>query len=120
MSPTAHTKKPSDFPRCRAARSSGFALLRVADVSFSYPRSGAAQVLHGVSVDVPRGVVLGLLGPNGSGKTTLLRLMSGTLAPLSGNVTIDGDDVRRLSRRELARRIAVVPQDTHSTFDFTV
>jgi cobalamin transport system ATP-binding protein len=102
-------------------------LLRVDSVSFAYGRLAAADlsvrrnplVLDGVSFDVGRGTVLGLLGPNGSGKTTLLRLMSGTLAPLAGRVTIDGTDVRRLSRRDLARRIAVVPQETQSTFDFT-
>jgi len=77
-------------------------------------------VLHGVSVAAPRGVVLGLLGPNGSGKTTLLRLMSGTLTPSWGTVTIDGKDVSALSRRDLARKIAVVPQETHSAFDFSV
>ena len=77
-------------------------------------------MLHGVSVAAPRGVVLGLLGPNGSGKTTLLRLMSGTLTPSWGTVTIDGKDVSALSRRDLARKIAVVPQETHSAFDFSV
>ena len=77
-------------------------------------------MLDGVSFDVSRGTILGLLGPNGSGKTTLLRIMAGTLRPIAGRVTLDEVDVGRLSRRELARRIAVVPQETHATFDFTV
>jgi len=76
--------------------------------------------LDRVSFEVRRGTILGLLGPNGSGKTTLLRLMAGTLPPLGGRVTIDDRDVARLARRELARQLAVVPQDTHTTFDFTV
>jgi iron complex transport system ATP-binding protein len=93
-------------------------LLRVDNVSFAYGRSRA--VLQGVTFEVGRGTILGLLGPNGSGKTTLLRLIAGTLAPIAGRVTLDDTDVRRLPRRDLARKIAVVPQETHSTFDFTV
>jgi iron complex transport system ATP-binding protein len=69
---------------------------------------------------VGRGAIVGLLGPNGSGKTTLLRILAGILQPAAGQVTIDGEPIARLSRRELARRIAVVPQETHSTFDFSV
>src|SRR5207253_4898151 len=70
--------------------------------------------------EVGRGTILGLLGPNGSGKTTLLRLMAGTLTPLRGRVTCDEVEVGRLPRRDLARRIAVVPQETHATFDYRV
>ena len=69
---------------------------------------------------VARGSIVGLLGPNGSGKTTLLRIVAGILPPLSGTVLISGQPIERLTRRELARRIAVVPQETHSTFDFSV
>jgi len=75
--------------------------------------------MDAVSFDVRRGTILGVLGPNGSGKTTLLRLMAGTLAPLAGRMLLDGRDVGRFSRRDLARKVAVVPQETHSTFDFT-
>ncbi len=92
-------------------------MLKAADVSFAY---GTTPVLHDVSFVVPPGRIIGLLGPNGSGKTTLLRLMAGTLSPVSGTVQIDDADIRTLSRREIARRIAVVPQETHSAFDFTV
>jgi iron complex transport system ATP-binding protein len=76
-------------------------------------------VLSDVSLAVPRGAIVGLLGPNGSGKTTLLRVLSGTLAPKRGTVTLDDRPVASMSRVELARRIAVVPQETHATFDFT-
>jgi len=87
-------------------------------VSFAYDRR-APLVLDGVSLSIERGRIVGLIGPNGSGKTTLLRLLSGTLRPASGRVTLEGADVGALSRRDLARRIAVVPQETHSAFDFT-
>jgi iron complex transport system ATP-binding protein len=94
------------------------ALLRAADVTFAYPPQ-AAPVLRGVSVDVPPGGFLGILGPNGSGKTTLLRTLAGTRAPTNGQVTLDGAPLSRLSRTVLARRMAVVPQETHLAFDFT-
>jgi iron complex transport system ATP-binding protein len=91
-------------------------------LSFSYDRRGRStrQVLDGVSLTVARGTIVGLLGPNGSGKTTFLRLAAGMLAPQSGSVRLDGIPIGRFSRRDLARRMAVVPQETHSTFDFTV
>ncbi len=91
-------------------------MLRVADLSFAY---GPRTVLHHVHLAVPRGRIVGLLGPNGSGKTTLLRVIAGTLRPLAGRVQIDDADVAGLSRRDLARRVAVVPQETHVTFDYS-
>jgi iron complex transport system ATP-binding protein len=97
-------------------------MLEATDISFAYPgrRAAAQRVLDGVSLEVPRGTVLGLLGPNGSGKTTLLRVIAGVLKPQSGRVLLEGHPIEQLSRRDLARRIAVVPQETHSTFDFSV
>jgi iron complex transport system ATP-binding protein len=79
----------------------------------------AALVLHAVSFEVADGAAIGILGPNGSGKTTLLRLMGGALRPWSGQVLLDGTDVTSLSRRTVARRLAVVPQETVLTFDYS-
>ena len=93
-------------------------MLQASDLSYSY-RSGA-PVVDGVSLSAGRGAIVGLIGPNGSGKTTLLRLLNGTLKALRGTVTLDGMALATLSRRDLARRIAVVPQETHVTFDFSV
>jgi iron complex transport system ATP-binding protein len=96
-------------------------MLRACDVSFSYRRGAAAdRVLDQVSIDVERGTSVGLLGPNGSGKTTLIRIIAGMLRPESGSVTLDGRTVSSMARRDLARRVAVVPQETHTTFDFSV
>jgi iron complex transport system ATP-binding protein len=92
--------------------------LAVEKVSFAYDSRGRV-VVDGVSLSVSRGVIVGLLGPNGSGKTTLLRLLSGTLTPDRGRVLLDGQAIAGMSRRELARRIAVVPQETHSAFDYS-
>jgi iron complex transport system ATP-binding protein len=98
------------------------AVLEAREVSFSYERrrGTSALVLDRVSLAVLRGQVVGLLGPNGSGKTTLLKLIAGILRPGSGDVRLDGTPVASMTRRELARRIAVVPQETHAAFDFSV
>ncbi|MCX6552216.1 MAG: ATP-binding cassette domain-containing protein [Acidobacteria bacterium] len=84
-------------------------------------RSGRGfQALPGVqdvSVRVERGDVVGILGPNGSGKTTLLRLLAGMLRPESGTVSIDGESIATMARSNLARRVAVVPQETHLALD---
>jgi iron complex transport system ATP-binding protein len=91
----------------------------VADgVSFGYLPS--RQVLHDVSATVDRGGLVGILGPNGSGKTTLLRLLAGLLTPRHGSVLLDGEDLRTLGRAAAARRMAVVPQETQLTFEYTV
>jgi iron complex transport system ATP-binding protein len=94
-------------------------LLRAVDVAFAY-HALAQPVLRGVSLDVPADSFVGILGPNGSGKTTLLRVLAGTLQPSRGRVTLDDADVARVPRTDLARRMAVVPQETHLTFDFSV
>jgi iron complex transport system ATP-binding protein len=93
-------------------------LLAASNVSFAYDRRGPA-IVDGISLAVSEASVLGLLGPNGAGKTTLLRLLAGTLTPAAGHVVLRGTALARLSRREIARHIAVVPQETHSTFDFS-
>lgn len=107
-------------------------MLRARDVSFSYGRQvrlkanttygarDAPLVLDRVSIDVDRGATVGLLGPNGSGKTTLLRIIAGILTPQSGAVQLNDVPIAQFDRRQLAQRVAMVPQDTHSTFDFTV
>jgi iron complex transport system ATP-binding protein len=94
-------------------------MLSCSDVSFAY-RPGAPRVVDGVSMAVARGDLVGILGPNGSGKTTLLKLLGGTLTPSRGGVRLDGQPLAARSRRELARRIAFVPQETFAPFDFTV
>jgi iron complex transport system ATP-binding protein len=77
-------------------------------------------VVRDVSVDVASGARLGILGPNGSGKTTLLKLLAGVLAPTGGSVVLDGVAMGGIPRRAVARRIAMVPQNTHPAFDYTV
>jgi iron complex transport system ATP-binding protein len=97
--------------------------LNATHLAYAYSRSrgaDAVSALRDVTVDVGRGSLTGLLGPNGCGKTTLLKLMSGVLQPTAGLVTLDGSALSTMSRRAVAKRIAVVPQDTHPAFDYTV
>lgn len=86
-------------------------------VSFDY---GGTAVFDGLNLQIGAGTINGILGPNGSGKTTLVRLGSGALRPSAGGVTLFGSDLASLDARERARRVAVVPQETHPVFDFTV
>ncbi|KAA1380531.1 ABC transporter ATP-binding protein [Aeromicrobium fastidiosum] len=81
---------------------------------------GGRRVVDGVTLDVTPGTVVGLLGPNGSGKSSLLRLLAGTRTPTSGQVLLDGDDLRRVRRRDVARRIAVVEQHAQTELDLVV
>jgi len=75
-------------------------------------------ILSGVDLAVEPGEVVGLVGRNGAGKTTLLRVASGVLEPAAGRVLVAGRPLEAFSRRELARRMAVVPQDTSVPFAF--
>jgi iron complex transport system ATP-binding protein len=92
-------------------------LLSADGVSVSF---GATRVLEGVTLTIEPGGMVGILGPNGSGKTTLQRVLAGALRPDAGRVRLDGVDVSALPRQALARRLAVVPQETELAFDYSV
>ncbi|MFA5536960.1 MAG: heme ABC transporter ATP-binding protein [Bacillota bacterium] len=83
-------------------------------------RYGAHQVLKELSLKVERGVFLAIVGPNGSGKSTLLKNLSAVLTPAKGKVFLDGEDLYRIGPKALAKKLAVVPQDTTVQFPFTV
>lgn len=87
------------------------------DLHFSY--RGRA-ILEGASLAVRGGELVALLGPNGAGKSTLLRLLLGFLIPSRGQVLVGGEPTASLSKRELARRIAYVPQVHVTPFPYTV
>jgi iron complex transport system ATP-binding protein len=77
-------------------------------------------VLTRVSLEVRSGEIVAVVGPNGAGKSTLVRVLCGTLAPQAGTVLLNGQHLRDYSRREVARKIAVVPQESDVAFGFTV
>ena len=90
--------------------------LEISRVCFSYLNG---DVLHNISLRIKAGEMVGLLGPNGSGKTTLIKLASGILKPNQGEIEHDGLNLRRLKRKSIARRVAVVPQQFSVPFAFT-
>lgn len=76
--------------------------------------------LRDINEQVREGTMLGIVGPNGSGKSTLLRMMAGLLEPVSGSIEVSGQDIADYHRRELARKIAFLPQNPQCSFQFTV
>jgi iron complex transport system ATP-binding protein len=98
-------------------------MLLAAELSYGYSSGGRRAksfTLDNVTVTVARGSLTGLLGPNGCGKTTLLNLLSGVFRPHQGVVSLNGASLAGRSRRDIARHLAVVPQETHPAFDYTV
>jgi iron complex transport system ATP-binding protein len=79
----------------------------------------SAKVLENVQFSVKTGTFLGILGPNGSGKTTLLKSISRVLKPRKGTILLDDADVYKMKSREVAKHMAVVPQDSSIAFSFT-
>ncbi|MCV6584008.1 MAG: ABC transporter ATP-binding protein [Marinibacterium sp.] len=72
---------------------------------------GRTEILHGVSIPaIAGGSFVGLIGPNASGKSTLFKTLAGLVAPHAGRITIDGQDVTHLRRRQRARQVAYMPQ----------
>lgn len=81
----------------------------VSDVHYEYP--GTESGLHGVSLEVPAGESLAVIGPSGSGKSTLARLLERDVDPRAGDIVVGGTPLRDLSSTARARSIIVVPQD---------
>jgi iron complex transport system ATP-binding protein len=90
--------------------------IAAAGLGFRYASGGGVEAL---TFAVEPGEVFGILGPNGSGKSTLVRLLAGLLQPQQGRVELGGEPVDALSRREIARRLALVPQEPRFEADFT-
>lgn len=91
--------------------------LSVERLRFSY---GSAEVLQDVSFAVEQGQFLSVLGANGAGKSTLFRCVLGFLPDYTGTVCIDGTDIRTLTQRQMAQKIAYIPQVHRPTFGYTV
>jgi len=94
------------------------ALLEARGAEYAYP--AGPPVIRGVSLAAGRGTLSALIGPNGCGKSTLIRLFAGLVEPVRGELLFDGASLATTPRRELAKRIAYVPQASALAFPFTV
>ncbi len=83
------------------------------------PPGAQAPVIRGVSLEIPPGTVVGVIGPSGSGKSTLARLMVGVWAPAAGKARLDGADIAQWDKAELGPYIGYLPQDIE-LFDGTI
>jgi iron complex transport system ATP-binding protein len=92
-------------------------VLEARGVSAGYP---GRPVLHTLDFRGFAGELLAIVGPNGAGKSTLVRALAGTLPVSAGEVRLFGRRIEQLERREIARRLAVVPQESEVAFGFSV
>jgi len=90
--------------------------LKVREIEFYYT---ARKILENISFTAERGELIGLIGPNGSGKTTLLKILDGLLKPRIGSIYLDGKSLQDMRLEEIARSIAMVPQDSIADTEFT-
>jgi iron complex transport system ATP-binding protein len=91
-------------------------MLEIRDLTLSY---GERVALRDVSLSLAGGELLGVVGPNASGKSSLIRAITGVVSTQRGEIWLDGSPVRYLSQRELALRVAVVPQNPSLPEAFT-
>jgi iron complex transport system ATP-binding protein len=93
-------------------------ILSVQNIDYTY--AGSDWRLHSTSFSVSKGEIVGIIGPNGSGKSTLLKIASGILPPDSGTVFLQGRDISKMKRREIARVLGYFPQNAIGHFDYSV
>ena len=92
-------------------------VIEISSLYFSY---GNKQVLNNLSLSIPRGKVVCLMGQNGSGKTTLIDIIMGLNKFVEGNIHINNKDIKGLKTIDIAKQIAYVPQIHKITFPYTV
>ena len=94
----------------------GITLIEVSAIEYSINRFH----LGPISLSVKGGEVLGIGGPNGSGKSTLLRVMLRLIRPTRGRITVDGEDIEKMTQHDLSRRLAYLPQNLFSPLNLSV
>ena len=94
-------------------------MIRFDDVVLRYSRVSEPAV-RGITLDIPRGALTAIVGPNGSGKSTLVRALLGRLRPERGDITLDGTPLESFARRDVAQRMAIVPQREEPAFPILV
>lgn len=101
----------------RSSRTDMETTIECRGVSFSY---GEAEILKDIDLALGGGRLLGILGANGAGKSTLLKILTGILRAQKGSVLFNGRPLKGYDRREIAKKIAYIPQDPVFAFPFTV
>jgi iron complex transport system ATP-binding protein len=92
-------------------------VFRLTNISFGY---SSVPVLRNISVEFRTGEFVALVGPNGAGKSTMLKIMAGLIRGYAGSLEFCGKSLPHLTPRDLAKRLAFVPQEMHMVFPFTV
>jgi len=92
-------------------------VLSTSNLSFSV---GDRELIHEISLEIPRGSFVGLIGPNGCGKSTLLKTIYRVNKASKGSVYLNGREIREMSDKEVAKKMSVVTQENEINFDFTV
>ncbi|EON73348.1 ABC transporter ATP-binding protein [Lysinibacillus sphaericus] len=92
-------------------------MLKIEQLSVCYEHK---EVVHDFSFDVKKGEVLSIIGPNGSGKSTILKAVSRMLPYQAGTITFDGENMRQLSSKEIAKKMCVLSQRNQAPADITV
>ena len=89
----------------------------MANLKFGYKRD---LVLDKISFNIKKGRFVSIIGPNGSGKSTILKTLNNLYTPWEGQIFIEGSNIKKIKKKELARKIALVPQNTNIDYRFTV
>ena len=92
-------------------------MLEVQNITINY---GECAVVQNITLALETGKIIALLGANGAGKTTLLKTLNASLPVVKGAIMLDGKSIENLSRREIARKIAVIAQETETRFPVSV
>ena len=92
-------------------------MLEARNITVNY---GDRKAVDDISLRPEPGEITAIIGPNGAGKSTLLRALNGSVTPVRGEITLDGQSIFSYARRAVARRIAVVAQEAHLLFPITV
>jgi iron complex transport system ATP-binding protein len=91
--------------------------LKIKDLEFKYP---SVSVLENICMELFSGEMLAIVGKNGAGKSTLLKCINRILEPQNGSILIDEEEITRMKRKDIAKKVAYLPQKTSHTFPITV